>query len=138
MENKVRIKIFISCFPSGNIIAYFSNGAIFSSFNYYELTEKIQYYLDGEKDFELIKKAWNDDLYSTPEEFRDPNGEHIFTDRGNRLSFDREIVTDAEIRAALEHAHEKFGNAVKLIGDDPVFKERMAKIAIAMGLTLLP
>jgi len=70
-------------------------------------------------------------------EYSRNDGKHLFTDRGNRLTFDRVRVTDEEIRLALVHAREKFGRELTLTGDDPVFVDRMARLADDMGLTVL-
>ena len=40
--------------------------------------------------------------------YSDQRGDHMFTDRGNRITFDREIVSDADIRLAIIHARQKF------------------------------
>ncbi len=65
------------------------------------------------------------------------DGQHLFTDRGNRLTFDRVVVGDDDIRLALAHAQQKFGNQLTLTGDDPVFTARMACLADDMGITIL-
>lgn len=70
-------------------------------------------------------------------EYRDQGGGHLFTDRGNRITFDRARVSDDEIRLALAHAQQKFGQRLTLTGDDPVFTARMARLAIEMGMTIL-
>ncbi|MHB1619704.1 MAG: relaxase/mobilization nuclease domain-containing protein [Sulfuricella sp.] len=70
-------------------------------------------------------------------EYRDKGGEHLFTDRGNRVTFDRTRVTDEEIRLALIHAQQKFGKQLILTGDDSVFTQRMACLADDMGMTIL-
>ncbi|ARU31827.1 hypothetical protein CAP31_09155 [Sulfuriferula sp. AH1] len=70
-------------------------------------------------------------------EYRDRDGEQLFTDRGNRVTFDRARVSDEEIRLALVHAQQKFGKHLTLTGDDPVFAERMACLADDMGMTIL-
>lgn len=72
-----------------------------------------------------------------PVEHKSENGDDLFTDRGNRITFDREIVTDEEIRLALVHAQQKFGNELTLNGDDMRIKERIAQIADNMGMTIL-
>ncbi|ART61542.1 hypothetical protein CBP36_21505 (plasmid) [Acidovorax carolinensis] len=46
-------------------------------------------------------------------------------------------VTDDEIKLALVHSREKFGRQITLTGDDPVFVERMARLAEDMGLSVL-
>ncbi|MEQ1916805.1 MAG: LPD7 domain-containing protein, partial [Gallionella sp.] len=70
-------------------------------------------------------------------EYSDKSGVHKFTDRGNRITFDRVHVTDEEICYALMHARQKFGNQLTLTGDDPVFVARMACQASDMGIQIL-
>lgn len=70
-------------------------------------------------------------------QYRDQTGPHLFTDRGNRVTFDRERVSDDEIRLALAHAQQKFGLPLTLTGADPVFTERMARLADDMGILIL-
>lgn len=65
------------------------------------------------------------------------DGGHLFTDRGNRITFDRVRVSDGEIRLALIHAQQKFGNQLTLTGNDPDFIIRMARLADEMGMTVL-
>lgn len=62
---------------------------------------------------------------------------HVFTDRGNRITFDRELVSDEDILLALAHAQQKFGKQVTLTGDDPVFLARMACLADDLGMAVL-
>lgn len=69
--------------------------------------------------------------------FYDIADNHLFTDRGNRITFDREHVTDKELRLALLHAREKYGNKLTLTGEDPVFLARMAKMADDLGMTVI-
>ena len=70
-------------------------------------------------------------------EYSDSSAQHLFTDRGNRVTFDRARVTDEEIQLALIHAQQKFGNQITLTGNDQAFSERMARLADDMGLTVL-
>lgn len=70
-------------------------------------------------------------------EYRWADGAHLFTDRGNRLTFDRVLVTDDDIRLALLHAQQKFGRQLTLTGDDPVFSARMARLADDLGIVVL-
>lgn len=65
------------------------------------------------------------------------DGKHLFTDRGNRVTFDRIYVPDEEIRLALIHARHKFGNQLLLTGTDPAFTERMAKLADDLGISII-
>lgn len=70
-------------------------------------------------------------------EYSDQSGDHLFTDRGNRVTFDRARVSDEEICLALVHARQKFGNALALTGDDSDFTARMARLADDMGVMIL-
>lgn len=64
-------------------------------------------------------------------------GTHLFTDRGSRVTFDRAMVTDDDINLALIHTRQKFGNEIMLTGSDPVFTERMARLADDLGMKVL-
>ncbi|CAN7780716.1 relaxase/mobilization nuclease domain-containing protein [Cupriavidus necator] len=70
-------------------------------------------------------------------EYSRSDGRHLFTDRGNRVTFDRMRVTDDEIKLGLIHSREKFGRQITLTGEEPVFVERMARLADDMGLKVL-
>ena len=70
-------------------------------------------------------------------EYSDRDAAHLFTDRGNRITFDREIVSDEDICLALVHAQSKYGKQLTLTGQDSVFTERMARLADDMGMTIL-
>ncbi|HIH2745195.1 TPA: relaxase/mobilization nuclease domain-containing protein [Burkholderia lata] len=70
-------------------------------------------------------------------EYSRNDGQHLFTDRGNRVTFDRMRVTDAEIKLALIHSREKFGRQITLTGEEPIFVARMARLADDMGLKVL-
>lgn len=70
-------------------------------------------------------------------QFYDRTEHHLFTDRGNRITFDRPLVTDDELRLALLHAREKFGNRLTLTGEDPIFTARMARMADDLGMEVL-
>jgi hypothetical protein len=70
-------------------------------------------------------------------EYRNQAGAHLFTDRGNRVTFDRELVSDDEIRLALVHAQHKFGAPLTLTGEDVLFTARMARLASDMDIAIL-
>ena len=70
-------------------------------------------------------------------EYSDRDAAHLFTDRGNRITFDRAYVSDEEIHLALIHAQNKYGKQVTLTGQDSVFSERMARLADNLGMTIL-
>ncbi|WP_247391712.1 relaxase/mobilization nuclease domain-containing protein [Ralstonia pseudosolanacearum] len=70
-------------------------------------------------------------------EYSRNDGQHLFTDRGNRVTFDRMRVTDEEIKLALIHSREKFGRQITLTGEEPIFVARMARLADDMGLKVL-
>lgn len=69
--------------------------------------------------------------------YSDQGGMHLFTDRGNRVTFDKVLVTDEEIKLALTHAQQKFGKQLTLTGSDSIFTERMARLADDMGMSIL-
>ncbi|NOT66131.1 MAG: relaxase/mobilization nuclease domain-containing protein [Methylotenera sp.] len=69
--------------------------------------------------------------------YSDSNASHLFTDRGNRITFDRALVSDEDILLALVHAQNKFGKQLTLTGQDSVFSERMARLADDMGMAIL-
>ena len=70
-------------------------------------------------------------------EYSDSNASHLFTDRGNRITFDRALVSDEDICLAIIHAQNKFGKQLTLTGQDSIFTERMARLADNMGITIL-
>lgn len=70
-------------------------------------------------------------------QYSDVRGQHLFTDRGNRVTFDRVRVTDEEIQLALAHSKQKFGNKLTLTGTDVVFTQRMACLADDLGMVVL-
>ena len=70
-------------------------------------------------------------------EYSDSNATHLFTDRGNRITFDRALVSDEDICLALVHAQNKFGKQLTLTGQDSIFTQRMARLADDMGITIL-
>ena len=76
-------------------------------------------------------------MFEPPIEVLDEAGNRLFTDRGNRLTFDRVLVTDNDISLALLHAQQKFGRQLTLNGDDPVFTARMARLADDIGIVVL-
>lgn len=66
----------------------------------------------------------------------DDAGIHKFTDRVNRLTFDRVHVSDDEIRDVLTRAKERYGCPLHLTGDDQNFTARMARLAGEMGIEI--
>lgn len=70
-------------------------------------------------------------------EYQDVEGSHLFTDRANRITFDRVYVSDEDIRLALLHAKSKFGDQLTLTGPDAIFSLRMARLADDMGIRVL-
>lgn len=69
--------------------------------------------------------------------FSHPHGGHIFTDRGNRITFDKVYVSDEDIQLALLHSKEKFGGKIFLTGSDVDFSRRVAVIADSIGMSVL-
>lgn len=128
-------RLMFSTFPSGRWVVTGQNGEILTS------------ECNSEKSFEFGRKndvspsagalalKFNWAMLEIPTEHKTEAGEHLFTDRGNNFTFDREKVTDNEIRLTLAAAEHKFGKQLTLTGDDPIFTARMARIADDMGLT---
>ncbi|MFX1767927.1 relaxase/mobilization nuclease domain-containing protein [Paraburkholderia sp. A1RI-2L] len=69
-------------------------------------------------------------------EYRRESGATVFVDKGNKLTFDRKIVTDADLALALFHAREKWSGGIVLTAGDTVFTQRMVKAAVAAGITV--
>ena len=69
-------------------------------------------------------------------EYRRAMGEPVFVDRGSRLTFDRQSVTDEDLVLAMLHAREKWGRSIVLTGGDAIFVERMVKAAADAGMTV--
>lgn len=130
---------FISFFNSGNVIVTLTNGKTILATSIAEMSKKVV--REGvefvTQNIAGMSPAEWDELFYGPLKYFDSKGGNIFTSNGQGVTFDRDFVTDAEIRVALEHVHEKFGNAVRLTGHDPFFTERMEIIASEMGLTIL-
>jgi Large polyvalent protein-associated domain 7 len=73
-------------------------------------------------------------LATSPEIRRDVLGKPLFVDRGDRLTFDREHVSDEAIVECLLEAKSRFGGPLVLTGDCPIFKRRMARLAAERGI----
>lgn len=69
-------------------------------------------------------------------EYRRETGGAVFVDKGNKLTFDRKLVTDADLALALIHAREKWAGGIVLTAGDTVFTQRMVKAAVAAGITV--
>jgi hypothetical protein len=63
-------------------------------------------------------------------------GALLFNDRGNKLTFDRDIVSDDEIRLTLANAQQRYGCPLHLTGDDQIFTARMVRLADEMGIEI--
>jgi len=73
-------------------------------------------------------------LATSPEMRRDEFGKFLFADRGDRLTFERDHVSDETIVEGLLEAKSRFGSPLVLIGDCPIFKRRMARLAAERGI----
>jgi hypothetical protein len=69
-------------------------------------------------------------------EYQRASGSVVFVDRGHRLTFDRQLVTDEDLALTLIHAREKWASGVVLTGGDPAFTQRMIKAAVEAGVTV--
>jgi hypothetical protein len=73
-------------------------------------------------------------LETSPAVRLDANGQPAFTDRGTRLTFDRELVTDDQILAVVRHMAAKFSQPLTLTGDCQIFLRRMARTCAQQGI----
>lgn len=80
------------------------------------------------------KCTWPASMFQPVDEILSESGDKLFTDRGNKLTFDREVVSDDAIRVSLIHAQQKFGDQLTLTGDDPIFTARMVRLADELGI----
>lgn len=134
MNNIEEPRLMFSKFPSGRWIVTGQNGEILTSECGSEKSLEFGRKNDvSPRTCELAQKI-NWAMLEIPVEHKSETGDHLFTDRGNNFTFDREKVTDDEIRLTLAAAEHKFGKQLTLTGDDPIFTARMARIADDMGL----
>jgi hypothetical protein len=75
-------------------------------------------------------------LVTDPGIRRDDLGHRLFVDRGERLTFEQEHVSDEAIVEALLVAKTRFGVPLVLSGNCPVFNERMARLAAERGIEI--
>lgn len=126
-----------SVFPSGRWFLTGQTGQILSS----DADKKTLWQFARENDcsVECVKNRvewhWPTTLFGVP--VMDAAGEILFNEHDKEIKFEKDRVSDDEIRLALAHAQQKFGNKLMLTGDDPVFIARMARLADDMGLTVL-
>ena len=59
-----------------------------------------------------------------------------FIDEGRRLTFGRDIVDDESLAATLRYAKTKWGNSLHITGGENVFRERVVRLAMSMGMTI--
>jgi len=60
-----------------------------------------------------------------------------FVDAGPKLRFDHAVVSDEALQLALRYAAQKWEGQLRLAGGDQVFRERVARMAGAMGIELV-
>ena len=126
----------ISHFPSGRFVIT-GNGGLITSNSCQQVKDRFKEKNDlSEKALRALGKNYKIWPDWVPVAHVDAGGETLFNDRGNLITFDRVDVTDDEIRLALEHAHQKFGNPIHLSGKDLAFTKRMACIATDLGLAI--
>jgi len=59
-----------------------------------------------------------------------------FVDAGPKLRFDHAEVSDEALQLALRYAEQKWGGELRLKGGDQVFRERVARAAVSMGVNV--
>lgn len=134
MKNTKEPRLMFSTFPSGRWVLTGQNGEILTSQCSPEKSFEFGRKNDTSPNAGALALKFNWAILELPIEYKTSTGDPIFTDRGNRVSFDREEVTDHEICLALIHAQQKFGLPLTLVADDPIFTARMARLADEMGL----
>lgn len=127
------MKADLSIFASGNIVASLPDGRIIMGQDAIEVAEKLA--AEGVTVPEISYKNL-EHAFTEPVEYKNKGGDHLFTDRGSRVTFDRVRVSDEEIRLALVHAQQKFGSPLTFIGNDKIFQNRMSKLAGEMGISV--
>ena len=63
-------------------------------------------------------------------------GEAGFIDEGIKLTFGRKDVSDQALMVSLRYAADKWNGELRLSGGDVVFKERVARMALGMGVSI--
>lgn len=124
--------VFLSVFQDGNAVATMPNRKPIFAANLAEMADKLKdlgVSLSRENCF-----IWEKKYFQKPVEHCDKEGKHLFTDHGSKVTFDREIVSDQDIRRALVHAMQQHGSPLTLSGDDQVFVERTARLADELGI----
>lgn len=137
MKNIETPRLIASTFPSGRWVMTGQNGDILTSECSPEKSHEFSQKNDLSPSAGKLMLRFNWAMLEIPVEHKSETGDHLFTDRGNNFTFDREKVTDDEIRLTLAAAEHKFGKQLTLTGDDPIFTARMATLADDMGITVL-
>ena len=134
-------ELLLTNYPSGRWVLTGQNGDVITSESGWE--KSLDFGRKNDISTVALERAeargfnWPQSMFEAATEHKNDAGDHLFTDMGNRVTFDRELVTDDDIRLLLAHGQQKFGNELTLTGDDPRFRERMARLADDMGLTVL-
>ena len=123
--------ILLSFFPSGRTYATLGDGRLISVESPAKMALQLKHMEYIERSFSL--QTWESIF---PRIKFDKKGCPLVTDRGSRLTFDRVLVSEDEIRSALMLAREKFGEPLTLTGRDPVFRKRMSRLAADMGIRI--
>lgn len=83
----------------------------------------------------VARQSWMR-LATDPKVRRNDLGHQVFVDRGAKLTFEREHVSDDAIVEALLEARNRFGSPLALTGDCAVFNRRMARLATELGIEI--
>jgi len=131
----------MSHYPSGRWVATGQTGAVLTSEcdceKLLEFARKNDVSPSALPLLQVRELAWPKAMFEIPTEHKTDTGGLLFTDRGNRITFDRVRVSDDEIKSALVHAQQKFGTPLTLTGDNSIFTARMARLAGEMGIEIL-
>lgn len=135
MKNTEAPRLMASTFPSGRWVITGQNGEILTSKCSSEKSHEFSQKNDLSPSAGKLMLRFDWAMLEIPTEHKTESGDPLFTEKGNKLSFDKDKVSDDEICLALSHAKQKFGLPLMLTGNDPVFVSRMARLADSMGLT---
>ncbi|MFJ3317181.1 TraI/MobA(P) family conjugative relaxase [Herbaspirillum huttiense] len=69
--------------------------------------------------------------------YRTRDGQKLFADKGSRIDFEKAQLTDAELKAVLSYAKERWNGQIRISGGDAQFRARVTKAAQAMKIQVL-
>jgi hypothetical protein len=130
---KQPIKFFVSQFPSGRWVGTGHGPSILTSGSTLEESKAFLRENGMSPEDVVLTRHWRHEWFEEVSLLKE-DGDLLYTDRGTRISFDREQVSDDEIRVALASAKSKFSEPLTLTSECPIFLGRMAGLAKDMNI----